>query len=272
MIVNTGDRPVQIGSHLHLPDANAALEFDRAAAHGFRLDIPSGTSRRFEPGASREVADRGPARAPRGARASRCGGARWLSSPGASTPRSTARPSATRCASATPTCGSRSSRTSPSAARRPSSAAASRSASRWRRARDPGRGRAGHRHHQRDRARPLGHRAGRRRHPRRPDRRARPGRQPRHRRRRAPGPASSARRTDVISGEGRILTAGAIDIHVHFLSTLADASRRWRPASPPSAAAAPDRRRARRPPPSPRAPGTCGPSTAPSTTSRSTSC
>jgi urease subunit beta len=56
VIVNTGDRPVQIGSHLHLPDANSALEFDRAVALGFRLDIPSGTSRRFEPGASREVA------------------------------------------------------------------------------------------------------------------------------------------------------------------------------------------------------------------------
>jgi len=56
VIVNTGDRPVQIGSHLHLPEANAALDFDRTAAHGFRLDIPSGTSRRFEPGASRSVA------------------------------------------------------------------------------------------------------------------------------------------------------------------------------------------------------------------------
>jgi urease subunit gamma/beta len=55
VIVNTGDRPVQIGSHLHLPDANAALDFDRTAAQGFRLDIASGTSRRFEPGASREV-------------------------------------------------------------------------------------------------------------------------------------------------------------------------------------------------------------------------
>ena len=54
-IVNTGDRPIQIGSHLHLPDANTSLEFDRKAAHGFRLDIPSGTSRRFEPGASRRV-------------------------------------------------------------------------------------------------------------------------------------------------------------------------------------------------------------------------
>jgi urease subunit beta len=56
VIVNTGDRPVQIGSHLHLPESNTALEFDREAAHGFRLDIPSGTSRRFEPGASRTVA------------------------------------------------------------------------------------------------------------------------------------------------------------------------------------------------------------------------
>jgi urease beta subunit len=55
VVTNTGDRPVQIGSHLHLPDANTALAFDRDAAHGFRLDVPSGTSRRFEPGASAEV-------------------------------------------------------------------------------------------------------------------------------------------------------------------------------------------------------------------------
>lgn len=55
VFVNNGDRPIQIGSHLHLPDANALLAFDRAAAHGFRLDIPSGTSQRFEPGASREL-------------------------------------------------------------------------------------------------------------------------------------------------------------------------------------------------------------------------
>jgi urease subunit gamma/beta len=54
-IVNTGDRPIQIGSHLHLPDANTALAFDRAAARGFRLDVPSGTSVRFEPGVSRTV-------------------------------------------------------------------------------------------------------------------------------------------------------------------------------------------------------------------------
>ncbi|MFE5775356.1 urease subunit beta [Brachybacterium sp. NPDC056505] len=52
---NTGDRPVQIGSHIHLPDVNAALAFDRAAARGFRLDVPPGTSLRFEPGASRQV-------------------------------------------------------------------------------------------------------------------------------------------------------------------------------------------------------------------------
>jgi urease subunit gamma/beta len=67
VFVNTGDRPIQIGSHLHLPDANAALEFDRSAAHGFRLDIPSGTSQRFEPGASRSldaVAIRGARRVP----------------------------------------------------------------------------------------------------------------------------------------------------------------------------------------------------------------
>lgn len=55
VIVNTGDRPVQIGSHIHLADVNTALAFDRESATGFRLDIPSGTSRRFEPGASREV-------------------------------------------------------------------------------------------------------------------------------------------------------------------------------------------------------------------------
>lgn len=55
VIVNDGDRPIQVGSHLHLPDANPALSFDRAEAVGFRLDIPSGTSVRFEPGVSRSV-------------------------------------------------------------------------------------------------------------------------------------------------------------------------------------------------------------------------
>lgn len=55
-VTNTGDRPVQIGSHFHLFEVNRALEFDRAAAFGFRLDIPAGTAVRFEPGQSREVA------------------------------------------------------------------------------------------------------------------------------------------------------------------------------------------------------------------------
>jgi urease subunit beta len=54
-VVNTGDRPVQVGSHVHLPQANAALEFDRAAAHGHRLDIPAGTAVRFEPGVAQQV-------------------------------------------------------------------------------------------------------------------------------------------------------------------------------------------------------------------------
>ena len=55
-VVNTGDRPVQVGSHYHFPEANAALSFDRAAASGMRLDVPAGTSVRFEPGVAREVA------------------------------------------------------------------------------------------------------------------------------------------------------------------------------------------------------------------------
>jgi urease subunit beta len=54
-VVNTGDRPVQVGSHVHLPQANAALEFDRATAHGHRLDIPAGTAVRFEPGVAQHV-------------------------------------------------------------------------------------------------------------------------------------------------------------------------------------------------------------------------
>lgn len=52
---NTADRPIQIGSHIHLPDVNPGLEFDRTAARGFRLDIAAGTSVRFEPGVSRTV-------------------------------------------------------------------------------------------------------------------------------------------------------------------------------------------------------------------------
>jgi urease beta subunit len=54
-VVNTGDRPVQVGSHYHFAQANAALDFDRAAAEGHRLDIPAGTAVRFEPGVERDV-------------------------------------------------------------------------------------------------------------------------------------------------------------------------------------------------------------------------
>ena len=56
VVLNTGDRPIQVGSHFHVADVNAALRLDRAAATGFRFDIPAGTSLRFEPGASRTVA------------------------------------------------------------------------------------------------------------------------------------------------------------------------------------------------------------------------
>ena len=55
LVANTGDRPVQVGSHFHFAEANAALRFDREAARGQRLDIPAGTAIRFEPGDSRDV-------------------------------------------------------------------------------------------------------------------------------------------------------------------------------------------------------------------------
>ena len=54
-VANTGDRPVQVGSHYHFAETNPGLAFDRAAARGHRLDIPAGTAVRFEPGQSREV-------------------------------------------------------------------------------------------------------------------------------------------------------------------------------------------------------------------------
>jgi urease subunit beta len=54
-VVNTGDRPIQVGSHVHMPQANAALSFDRDAAYGHRLDIPAGTAVRFEPGVTQRV-------------------------------------------------------------------------------------------------------------------------------------------------------------------------------------------------------------------------
>ena len=55
MVANTGDRPVQVGSHYHFGEANGALQFDRDAARGMRLDIAAGTAVRFEPGQRREV-------------------------------------------------------------------------------------------------------------------------------------------------------------------------------------------------------------------------
>lgn len=54
-VANTGDRPVQVGSHYHFFETNGALQFERAATRGFRLDIPAGTAVRFEPGQTREV-------------------------------------------------------------------------------------------------------------------------------------------------------------------------------------------------------------------------
>ena len=54
-VSNTGDRPIQVGSHYHFFETNPALKFDRARTRGFRLDIPAGTAIRFEPGQSREV-------------------------------------------------------------------------------------------------------------------------------------------------------------------------------------------------------------------------
>ena len=55
LVSNTGDRPVQVGSHYHFAQVNPALSFDRSAATGYRLDIPAGTAVRFEPGISRSV-------------------------------------------------------------------------------------------------------------------------------------------------------------------------------------------------------------------------
>jgi urease subunit beta len=54
-VANRGDRPIQVGSHYHFFETNAALDFDRAKARGFRLDIPAGTAVRFEPGQTRRV-------------------------------------------------------------------------------------------------------------------------------------------------------------------------------------------------------------------------
>ena len=206
-MLNTGDRPIQVGSHFHFADVNDALRSTARPRPGFRLDIPAGTSVRFEPGAERD-GRRWSRSAARGASPD-CQVAAMTDRPRARyADAATARPSATACGWPTPTSGSRSRRTAASAATRPSSAAARRSASRCCRARHPRRGRARPRDHQRRRARPLGRRQGRRRHPGRPDRRAGQGRQPGRRWTASHPELEIGPSTEVIAGEGRILTAG----------------------------------------------------------------
>ena len=200
VVVNTGDRPVQVGSHYHFAEANPALEFDREAARGTgwpcRPARRCGSSR-----ASRATSTLVAARRRRGS----CPGLRRRDAgpsrdagehrPRAGTPRCTARPPATGSGSPTPTCSSRSPRTAAAVRGR------RRGGLRRRQGhprvdgpvpRHPRRGHAGPGDHRRRRARPLGRRQGRRRHPRRPDRRARQGRQPRHDGRRPPRPGDRA--------------------------------------------------------------------------------
>ena len=106
IVENSGDRPIQVGSHYHFAAANPALSFDRAAARGYRLDIPAGTSVRFEPGVSRTitlVALAG-ARIVPGLRREDAGCAGWLRYRGPGTRPCTARPPGTGCGWPTPTC------------------------------------------------------------------------------------------------------------------------------------------------------------------------
>jgi urease subunit beta len=123
-VANTGDRPIQVGSHYHFFETNAALHFDRARARGFRLDIPAGTAVRFEPGQTRKVSlvryegkrvvhgfqgrIEGALGCPKRTRRSRAPPMR----------RCTGRRRATACASPIPISSSRSSRTGRSTARR----------------------------------------------------------------------------------------------------------------------------------------------------------
>ena len=123
MVANTGDRPIQVGSHYHFFETNPALRFDREKARGMRLDIPAGTAVRFEPGQTREVTLVALAgkRAVYGFRQES-----WASSEVAMSvtikrlpmPTCSARPPATACGSPIPTSSSRSRRTSPPTARR----------------------------------------------------------------------------------------------------------------------------------------------------------
>ena len=275
VIVNTGDRPVQIGSHLHLPDANAALDFDREAAQGFRLDIPSGTSRRFEPGASREVPIVAPPRPPAGARhpgPTEPGAGRWLSSRrreyaalyGATTGDQIrlgdtdlwveVEQDLTFGGEEAVFGGGKSIRESMAQG---TTTRADRCAR--------------HGHHQRRGPGPLGRGQGRRRPAGRPDRRARPRRQPRHRRRGPPGPGHRpvdrrhlGRGPDPHRRRGR--RARALPLHVAGARGAGHRhhhGRRWRHRS---VRGVPRHDRHAR------APGTCRRCTAPWTTCRSTCC
>ena len=104
-VANTGDRPIQVGSHYHFAETNRALSFDRAAARGQRLDIAAGTAVRFEPGQTREVTlvPYLGTRAVFGFRGDVNGALKWPASPDRPTPTCSARPPGTACASPTPT-------------------------------------------------------------------------------------------------------------------------------------------------------------------------
>ena len=201
---NTADRPIQVGSHLHLPDVNPGLEFDRAAAAGFRLDIPAGTSHPVRAGRLAYGGDRRPARAAGRCPASRLQRTRLMARIAREAYAAIFGPTAgdqirlgdtdlwieieqdlTFGGEESVFGGGKSIRESGNQA--PDHL---------------GRGRAGHRDHQRGDPGPLGHRPRRRRDPGRPDRRHRPQRQPRHRRRGRPGAGDRAgHRRDLRRGQ-----------------------------------------------------------------------
>ena len=224
-VVNTGDRPVQVGSHVHLPQANGALEFDRDAAHGHRLDIPAGTAVRFEPGVAQHVSLVPLTRRPRGARAE--------PEPAGPIGRVVTRAVAGALRRAVRTHhrrpdpagrhrpvrrDHRGPQRRPGTGRRRGGLRRRQGAARVDGAgpRDPGRRRTGHGHHRCRDHRLLGNHQGRHRYSRRPHRRDRQGGQPRHMSGVHPdlvvGPS-----TEIIAGNGRIVTAGAIDCHVHLI-------------------------------------------------------
>jgi urease subunit beta len=106
VVANTGDRPIQVGSHYHFYETNSALRFDREPTRGFRLDVPAGTAVRFEPGQEREVelveyaGDR-KVFGFQGRVMGALGGKPWAASIAAPTPTCTDPPSGTACASPT---------------------------------------------------------------------------------------------------------------------------------------------------------------------------